>query len=57
MTETGAQLICNYPCLVIKPGSMGKPIPGVEAAIVDHQGRELPPNQMGNLAIKKGGLQ
>ena len=54
MTETGAQLICNYPCLEIKPGSMGKPIPGVEAAIVDHQGKELPPNQMGNLAIKKG---
>lgn len=54
MTETGAQLICNYPCLEIKPGSMGKPIPGVEAAIVDHQGQELPPNQMGNLAIKKG---
>lgn len=54
MTETGAQLICNYPCLEIKPGSMGKPIPGVEAAIVDHQGRELPPYQMGNLAIKKG---
>ena len=54
MTETGGQLICNYPCLEIKPGSMGKPIPGVEAAIVDDQGRELPPNQMGNLAIKKG---
>lgn len=54
MTETGAMLICNYPCLDIKPGSMGKPIPGVEAAIVDHQGQELPPNQMGNLAIKKG---
>ncbi len=54
MTETGAQLICNYPCLTIKPGSMGKPIPGVQAAIVDDQGNELPPNRMGNLAIKKG---
>ncbi|RID86487.1 acetate--CoA ligase [Peribacillus asahii] len=54
MTETGAQLICNYPCLEIKPGSMGKPIPGVKAAIVDDQGRELPPYRMGNLAIKKG---
>ena len=38
----------------IKPGSMGKPIPGVEAAIVDDQGNEFPPNRMGNLAIKKG---
>ncbi|WP_280771994.1 acetate--CoA ligase [Salipaludibacillus daqingensis] len=54
MTETGAQLICNYPSMEIKPGSMGKPIPGVKAAIVDDQGNELPPNRMGNLAIKKG---
>jgi len=54
MTETGAQLICNFPCMEIKPGSMGKPIPGVQAAIVDDQGNELPPNRMGNLAIKKG---
>lgn len=54
MTETGAQLICNYPSMEIKPGSMGKPIPGVKAAIVDDEGNELPPNRMGNLAIKKG---
>ncbi|MEH7124111.1 MULTISPECIES: acetate--CoA ligase [unclassified Bacillus (in: firmicutes)] len=54
MTETGALLICNYPCMEIKPGSMGKPIPGVVAAIVDDQGNELPPYRMGNLAIKKG---
>ncbi|MDD9149215.1 acetate--CoA ligase [Sporolactobacillus sp. CQH2019] len=54
MTETGAQLICNYPSLDIKAGSMGKPIPGVIAAIIDDNGRELPPNTMGNLAIKKG---
>ncbi|MFY4774564.1 acetate--CoA ligase [Metabacillus sp. RGM 3146] len=54
MTETGSQVICNYPSMEIKPGSMGKPIPGVKAAIVDDQGNELPPYQMGNLAIKKG---
>ncbi|GAA0332911.1 acetate--CoA ligase [Bacillus carboniphilus] len=54
MTETGAQLICNYPCMEIRPGSMGKPIPGVKAAIVDDQGNELPPFRMGNLAIEKG---
>ncbi|QHA92906.1 acetate--CoA ligase [Bacillus sp. N1-1] len=54
MTETGAQLISNYPSMEIKPGSMGKPIPGVHAAIVDDQGNELPANRMGNLAIKKG---
>lgn len=54
MTETGAMLICNYPSMDIRPGSMGKPIPGVEASIVDNEGNELPANQMGNLAIKKG---
>ncbi|MDI3328958.1 MAG: acetate--CoA ligase [Alicyclobacillaceae bacterium] len=54
MTETGAQLICNYPCMEIKPGSMGKPFPGIYAAIVDDQGNELPPYRMGNLAIRKG---
>jgi len=54
MTETGGQLICNYPCMEMKPGSMGKPIPGVKAAIIDDQGNELPPYRMGNLAIKKG---
>ncbi|MFC7681649.1 acetate--CoA ligase [Paenibacillus sp. GCM10028914] len=52
MTETGGQLICNYPSMAIKPGSMGKPIPGIKAAILDDQGRELPPYSMGNLAIK-----
>ncbi|RLL41717.1 acetate--CoA ligase [Oceanobacillus piezotolerans] len=54
MTETGAQLIVNIPALEVRPGSMGKPIPGVEASIVDNEGNELPPNQMGNLAIKAG---
>lgn len=54
MTETGAQLIVNLPTLEIRPGSMGKPIPGVEASIVDNEGNEIPPNQMGNLAIKEG---
>lgn len=52
MTETGGQLICNYPSMEIKPGSMGRPIPGVQAAIIDDQGNELPPMRMGNLAIR-----
>lgn len=52
MTETGGQLICNYPSMPLKPGSMGKPVPGIEAAIVDDNGKILPPNRMGNLAIR-----
>lgn len=54
MTETGMQLIANYPSMPIKPGSMGKPFPGVVATILDDEGKELLPNQIGNLAIKKG---
>lgn len=54
MTETGGHMIVNYPSMDLKLGSMGKPLPGVEAAIVDDQANELPPNRMGNLAMKKG---
>jgi acetyl-CoA synthetase len=34
-TETGSMMICNYPGMKIKPGSMGKPFPGITAAVVD----------------------
>jgi acetyl-CoA synthetase len=33
-TETGCIMIANYPSLEIRPGSMGKPLPGVEVAIL-----------------------
>jgi acetyl-CoA synthetase len=33
-TETGAIMIANLSALEIRPGSMGKPLPGVEAALV-----------------------
>jgi acetyl-CoA synthetase len=51
-TETGGILIANFPCMDIKPGSMGKPIPGITATIVDDKGKELGIKQVGNLAIK-----
>ncbi|MDO8451711.1 MAG: AMP-binding protein, partial [bacterium] len=50
-TETGAICIANYPDMDIKIGSMGKPIPGVKAEIVDDSGNPLPPNQEGNIAL------
>ncbi|MNP00807.1 Acetyl-coenzyme A synthetase [compost metagenome] len=52
MTETGAQMICNYPGMAIKLGSMGRPLPGIEATIKDDKGNTVPPYTMGNLAIK-----
>lgn len=51
-TETGAICIANYPCMDIKIGSMGKPIPGLEASIVDDEGHELGNNKEGNIALK-----
>jgi len=51
-TESGGIMIANYPCMPIKLGSMGKPLPGITAAIVDDNGNKLPTGQPGNLAIK-----
>ncbi|MBN9395088.1 MAG: acetate--CoA ligase [Candidatus Melainabacteria bacterium] len=53
-TETGMQLIANLPCNPLKPGSMGKPLPGVYAAIVDDQGQELDAGELGRLVVKPG---
>jgi acetyl-CoA synthetase len=38
----------------VRPGSMGRPFPGVQAAIVDKDGKVLGPNQIGNLVVKRG---
>lgn len=53
-TETGGIVVANYPSMPIKPGSMGKPVPGVEAAIVNDQSLKLEDNKTGNLALKPG---
>ena len=37
-TETGGIMIANYAAMDIRPGSMGRPLPGVEAAIVRRHG-------------------
>jgi len=34
-TETGSMMICNYPGMKVKPGSMGLPFPGLTAALLD----------------------
>ncbi|MBM3139999.1 MAG: acetate--CoA ligase [Chloroflexi bacterium] len=54
-TETGAIMIANYPSMPIRPGSMGRPFPGIDAAIIDDQGREIAePMVEGVLAVKPG---
>jgi len=54
MTETGMQLICNYRSLDFPIGCTGKPFPGTYATVIDDQGRELPPGQLGHLVVKPG---
>ncbi|MEK7571111.1 MAG: acetate--CoA ligase [Patescibacteria group bacterium] len=51
-TELGGISITNYPALDIKPGSMGKPLPGIKAAIIDDEGKEVPVGEEGHLALK-----
>jgi acetyl-CoA synthetase len=58
-TETGGIMIANFACMDIRPGSMGKPLPGIEAAIVQknkdgsvEQIRE--PGVQGELALRPG---
>ena len=62
-TETGGIMIANYPSMPIKPGSMGKPLPGIEAAIVELIEGDGPerrirlitqPGETGELALKSG---
>jgi acetyl-CoA synthetase/medium-chain acyl-CoA synthetase len=46
-------LICgNFPPLQVKPGSMGKPSPGIVLGIIDDEGNELPANKEGDIAVK-----
>lgn len=52
--ETGMITIANFPCLPIKPGYLGKPCPGIRAAIFDASGNDAPPFEMGELALEQG---
>lgn len=58
-TETGGIMISNYLTMDIKPGSMGRPLPGIEAGIVrrrENDGIEVikEPNTRGELALRTG---
>ncbi|MGN6725854.1 MAG: acetate--CoA ligase [Tepidisphaeraceae bacterium] len=53
-TETGMHMITPLPgATPLKPGTATLPFFGVDAAIVDHSGKELGPNQGGLLVIRK----
>ncbi|UCG29468.1 MAG: acetate--CoA ligase [candidate division WOR-3 bacterium] len=55
-TETGAIVITNYPGMKVKPGSMGKPFPGITATVVDQKTFEpiATTGTVGLIALKPG---
>ncbi|RAQ97032.1 acyl-CoA synthetase [Thermogemmatispora tikiterensis] len=51
--QTETVLLCgNFPPLEVKPGSMGRPSPGFDVAVIDHEGNELPPGAEGDIAVR-----
>jgi acetyl-CoA synthetase len=39
----------------VKPGSIGRPYPGHRVAVIDEKGNELPPGELGEIAVHRGG--
>lgn len=52
-TETGMHLIAPLPVTPLKPGSVTKPLPGIEADVVDENGDPVPLGKGGFLVIRK----
>ncbi|HEX7975746.1 MAG TPA: acetate--CoA ligase, partial [Anaerolineales bacterium] len=52
-TETGTFMITPMPETPLKPGSATIPFPGIEADVVDEQGKSVAPGEEGYLVLKK----
>jgi medium-chain acyl-CoA synthetase len=50
-TET-INVLANFRCLPVRPGSMGKPVPGFFVAVIDEEGRQQPAGTEGDIAIR-----
>jgi acetyl-CoA synthetase len=55
-TETGSIMITNFPGMKVKPGSMGKPFPGITGVVLDAKKFEpiSEPGKVGLIAFKPG---
>ncbi|SFG27095.1 long-chain acyl-CoA synthetase [Desulfotomaculum arcticum] len=52
LTETSPVVTINFVSSSKKPGSIGKPIPGVEVKIFDYEDREVPQGQVGEIVVR-----
>jgi len=50
-TET-LMSVLNYPAMPVKPGAMGRPLPGTEMAVLGDDDRPAPPGQPGRLVLR-----
>jgi acetyl-CoA synthetase len=50
-TETVA-IVGMFQCLPFRPGSMGKPSPGFDVRVIDHEAREVAAGQEGDIAVR-----
>lgn len=51
LTESSPVVAVNMPW-AHRPGSVGRPLPGIEVSTVDEQGRALPPGEVGELIVR-----
>jgi acetyl-CoA synthetase len=65
-TETGGIMVANFRSMAVRPGSMGRPLPGIEAAVVRRDAEDRPvlqgdgspelaePGERGELVLRAG---
>jgi acetyl-CoA synthetase len=51
-TETGMFMIAPMPAMPLKPGSGTRPLPGIQADVVDEEGKSVKPGEEGFLVLK-----
>jgi acetyl-CoA synthetase len=47
-------LVANYRAVPVRPGSMGKPVPGWDVDVVDDDGDRVADDTVGNIAVRVG---
>ncbi|XP_076326580.1 acyl-coenzyme A synthetase ACSM3, mitochondrial-like isoform X2 [Tachypleus tridentatus] len=51
--QTETTILCSMlSCILAKPGSFGKPVPGIPVTIIDDEGKETPPGVEGHIVLK-----